>query len=251
MYKNMFKGKEGFCSIAYEVVCNCRKFIQSVSVGHPGTRNDKHIVRTDNTVMDLLEGNGWLNSKTWCSTGVNGTRKLHRGVYLICDGGYHRWPVLINPYKDTIPGSAIMKFSAKLESVRKDIEGVFGILKKRFKFLKNFNVLKTQSGIDNAFTTCCIIHNIQLEHDGYLDKNLSPLPGGLEEMLAMKFGNQRWNGLEGMWVRDDDDDDANFVHDPNIHLGRVHSVADKALLARQWKERMEALVDHHQFGGRF
>ena len=53
-------------------------------------------------------------------------------------------------------------------------------------------------------------------------------PGGLqEEMLALKFGNQRWNGLEGMWVRDDDDDDddANFVHDPNIHLGRVHSFA--------------------------
>jgi hypothetical protein len=252
MYKNMFKGKEGCCSIAYEVVCNCRKFIQSVTVGHPGTRNDKHIVRTDNTVMDLLEGNGWLNSKAWCSTGVNGTRKLHRGVYLICDGGYHRWPVLINPYKDTIPGSAVMKFSGKLESVRKDIEGVFGILKKRFKFLKNFNVLQTQSGIDNAFATCCIIHNIQLEHDGYLDRNLTPLPGGLEEMLAHKFGNLKWNGLEGMWVRDDDDDnDANFVHDPNIHLGRVHSVADKALLARQWKERMEALVDHHQFGGRF
>ena len=82
MYKNMFKGKEGFCSIAYEVVCNCRKFIQSVSVGHPGTRNDKHIVRTDQSAMDLLEGNGWLNSKTWCcSTGVDGIRKLHRGVY--------------------------------------------------------------------------------------------------------------------------------------------------------------------------
>ena len=47
MYKNMFKGKEGFCSVAYEVARNCRKFIQSVSVGHPGTRNDKHIVRTD------------------------------------------------------------------------------------------------------------------------------------------------------------------------------------------------------------
>ena len=72
-------------------------------------------------------------------------------------------------------------------------------------------------------------------------------------MLALEFGNQRWNGLEGMWVRDSDDDDlANFVHDPNMHLGRVHSVApDKAMLARQWKERVEAFVDHHQFGGRF
>ena len=235
MYKNMFKGKEEFCSIAYEVLCNCRKFIQSVSVGHPGTRNDKHIVRKDNTVMELLEGTGWLNFKAWITSAMNGTRRIHRGVYLICDGGYLCWPCLINPYNDTIPGFPIMKWSAKLESVRKDIEGVFGILKKRFKFLKNFNVLQTQSGIDNAFVTCCIIHNIQLEHDGSLDRNLTPLPGGLEEMLAQKFGNQRgWNGLESMWVRDnDDDDDANLVHDPNVHLGSVHSITDKEMLACQ------------------
>jgi hypothetical protein len=33
-------------------------------------------------------------------------------------------------------GSAILKWPAKLESVRKDIDGVFRILKGRFKFLK-------------------------------------------------------------------------------------------------------------------
>ena len=70
--------KEEFCSIAYEVVCNCRKFIPSVSVGHSaGIRNNKHIVRTDSTVMQLLEGNGWLrNSKSWITSAVNGTRKF-------------------------------------------------------------------------------------------------------------------------------------------------------------------------------
>ena len=204
-------------------------------MGHPGTRNDKHIVRTDNTVTELLEGNGWLNSKSWLTSAVNGTRRIHRGVYLlICYGGYLCWPCLINPHKDAIPGSPTMQqWSAKLESVRKDIEGLFGILKKRFKFLKNFNVLQMQSGIDNAFTsTCCIVHSIQLEHDGDLEQDLTPLPGGLEEMLALKFGNQRWNGLEGMWVRDNDnDDDANFVHDQNVHPGRVHSITEKAMLA--------------------
>ena len=131
----MFKGKDGFCSIAYEVICNCRKFIQSVSVGHPGTRNNKHIVRTDNTVMELLEGNGWLNSKSWLTSAVNGTQRIHRGVYLICHGGYLHWPCLINPHKDAITGSPTKQWSAKLESVRKDIGGVFGILKKRFKLL--------------------------------------------------------------------------------------------------------------------
>jgi hypothetical protein len=42
-----------------------------------------------------------------------------------------------------------------------------------------------------------------------------------------------------------DDDDANFVHDPNVHIERVQSITDKAMLARQWKERIEALVHHH------
>ena len=40
-------------------------------------------------------------------------------------------------------------------------------------------------------------------------------------MLALKFDYQRWNSLEGMWVCDDDDDDANFDHDPNMHIGGV------------------------------
>jgi hypothetical protein len=56
-----------------------------------------------------------------------------------------------------------------------------------------------------------------------------------------------------MWVRDNDDDDdndANFVHDPNVRVGRVHSIIDKAMLVCQWKTQIEALVDH-QFGGHF
>ena len=53
-YTYLFTGKEGFASIAYKVICKSRKLIQSITVGHPGTRNDKHIVRTDATVTDLL-----------------------------------------------------------------------------------------------------------------------------------------------------------------------------------------------------
>jgi hypothetical protein len=62
--QNMYKGKEGYPSVAYEVICTSRKFIQSVSVGHPGSRNDKHIVRTDKTVMSLLYGWQWLVTVT-------------------------------------------------------------------------------------------------------------------------------------------------------------------------------------------
>ncbi len=71
-YKNMYSGKEAYPSVAYEVICTCRKFIQSVSCGHPGTRNDKHIGKTDQSVMQLLENNGWLNSKAWHTGGPDG-----------------------------------------------------------------------------------------------------------------------------------------------------------------------------------
>jgi hypothetical protein len=103
-YHSIYSGKEGFPSIAYEVICSVRKFIQSVTVGHPGSRNDKHIVRTDQSFMQLLEGNGWLQSKAWKTVGPHGTRnKTFFGVYLICDGGYHRWPCMVYPVKQVFP----------------------------------------------------------------------------------------------------------------------------------------------------
>jgi hypothetical protein len=141
-YKNMYSGKEGYPSVAYEVICTCRKFIQSVSCGHPRTRNDKHIAKTDHLIMQLLDNNGWLNSKAWHTIGPNGKRTFF-GAYLICDGGYHAWPCLMSPSTKGLPDSPEMRWTKNLESVRKDIEGVFGILKIRFRFLKNFNFLRT------------------------------------------------------------------------------------------------------------
>ena len=46
-YKNKYTRKEGYLSVAYEVVCTARKFIQSVTCGHSGSRNDKHMHRKD------------------------------------------------------------------------------------------------------------------------------------------------------------------------------------------------------------
>ena len=248
-YHSLYTGKEGFPSVAYEVICTSRKFIQSVSAGHPGSRNDKHIVRTDDSVMQLLEGNGWLQSKAWNSTGPNGKRLQFFGVFLICDGGYHRWPCLISPVKTGAAGSPVMKWSAKLESVRKDIEGVFGILKKRFRFLKNFNSLHQQSDIDNAVVTCCMLHNMLLEHDGWLAKDLAPYPGGVEARLLKKFGNvytNPWNGPAGVWNRVEDDTvDEELERENNLPI----NLANKVTWAARWAKVTAALVDHHEFGG--
>ena len=238
---NLYKGKEGYTSIAYEVICTSRKFIQSVSPGHPGARNDKHIVRTDNSVMQLLDGHAWLNSLSWESKTRNGDVAVTKGHYLICDGGYHRWPCMMFPIKSGAVGSPLMKWGFRLESIRKDIECVFGSLKHRFYFLKNFSRMKRKVDIDNAFTTCCMLHNIILEDDGWLDQDLPNFPNGVKERLGQLFQEDpRGDALTNRFI----DTTVDHIMDAE----EVRRCPDEAKrLKMEWQRVVQKLVDHYEY----
>lgn len=62
-------------------------------------------------------------------------RQEDYGVWLICNGGYLHWPQLVCPYKHKVASSWKGYFSTGIKNVHKDIECVFGILKKRWKIL--------------------------------------------------------------------------------------------------------------------
>ncbi len=104
-----------------------------MSCAHFGTRNDKQIVQTDETVRLIRED--WYCNVEWTSWNINGEEEVNSGVYFICDGGYICWPELICPYKHEPVTSKKGYFSARVESVRKDVECVFGIVKKRWRIL--------------------------------------------------------------------------------------------------------------------
>jgi hypothetical protein len=58
--------------------------------------------------------------------------------FYIVDGGYNIWIELIAPFKKHEPELPIGHvWSKPIEPVRKDVECVFGILKKRFMILKH------------------------------------------------------------------------------------------------------------------
>lgn len=57
-------------------------------------------------------------------------KKKYNGPWLIVDNGYHRWSVTIPPFKSTTSRNEV-RFSDWLESIRKDVECTFGILKGR------------------------------------------------------------------------------------------------------------------------
>jgi hypothetical protein len=103
-------------------------------------------------------------NKSYMLEDIHGVRVESKGVYVICDNGYHRWKCLQPPMKVSSVREEIL-YSKWLESTRKDVECTFGILKARFRILKNPIILNKQYEIDNMFVTCCIIHNMLLEYD--------------------------------------------------------------------------------------
>ncbi|CAM9886393.1 unnamed protein product, partial [Ascophyllum nodosum] len=50
--------------------------------------------------------------------------------------------------------------SRRVESVRKDIECCFGIIKGRWRLFKGGILFNTREKIDNAWFTACILHNM-------------------------------------------------------------------------------------------
>ena len=84
-------------------------------------------------------------------------------MYLICNNGYLRWPQSICPYMAPTVASAEGYFSSNLESVRKNVECTFGILKKRWKILNNGLLYQDKKICEIFFVTAVCLRNMLVE----------------------------------------------------------------------------------------
>ena len=80
------------------------------------------------------------------------------GAYILCDNGYHKWAVLMEPSKNSSTQEEY-QWSEMVESLRKDIECFFGILKQIFAVLKYGCRLHNLEEVDNVFLACCAMYN--------------------------------------------------------------------------------------------
>ena len=85
------------------------------------------------------------------------------------DNGYLSWSCTVPP---TSNGTTyeIIRFSEWLESIRKDVECTFGIMKGRFCSLRYGLRFQSIVKCDQLWLTCCALHNMLLKTDG-LDKS--------------------------------------------------------------------------------
>ena len=156
--------KEGYPTLCWNVHVTAAKRILSVSGSYNGATNDKTIVKLDKFSRMLKEDPAYTSAQ-WPVYVGDGRTGYIRGSWTQCDGGYHNWVSTISAFKHNRTG-AIGPWSAWMEAARKNVECVFGIMKKRHRILRLPFLLHEEYRIDNVFRMCCILHNRLLHWDG-------------------------------------------------------------------------------------
>ena len=162
--KGWYVGKEGYPTIAYHVICDHHRRILACSRGYPGSFNDINIANLDNALVNIHSKPSFTDFPFELYTGSEKEVATSRGAYLIVDGGYAPWRELQCPILH--PSNSEAGWSEWLESKRKSIECLFGIIKKRFRLLMVPNTFKHTFTVDCIFKTCCRLHNMLLDVDG-------------------------------------------------------------------------------------
>jgi len=223
---NRCKGKESYPSIAFQCISDFNRRIMGVSRAQYGTRNDKSIVRRDHNVNAIRSE--WYSAVEWEYFTIDGEVRTDVGCYLICDNGYLRWPMSICPYLHADKTSMEGYFSTNLESVRKDVECVFGIIKKRWKVLDHGFKFRSMAICEKIFFTCCCLHNEMLDMMESRTTRYRVLRG-----LA--------NQTDGMWLADGCDD-IQFLMEMEEENNEPSQ--SKRALSAAWARRRRRLAEH-------
>ena len=148
--------------------------IIGTTFGHPGTWNDKTLILFDELIRSFHDGK-LMEDKEFelLELDKDGNLKTikYSGAWFLVDNGYLDWSTTVPPMKDPLTYEEI-RFSEWVESMRKDIECTFGIMKQQFNILKHGIRLHKIANSNKVWSTCCSLHNMLLFIDG-LDKGWS------------------------------------------------------------------------------
>jgi hypothetical protein len=162
-------GKYKRCTLVFSIVNDHHRRIYSCTHPFHGTCNDKVVASYDGFICNLKnERNPLYSNRAFVLRNELGVAFEVQGVWLLCDGGYHKWRIMQSPPNLACSGKEVL-FREVLESARKSTECLIGILKARFWAMKHPIRLTSKSTIANMVWACCILHNMLLKFDGLSD----------------------------------------------------------------------------------
>jgi hypothetical protein len=214
------RGKEKFPSVVFQVVVSHTKRIMSISQIHMGCDNDKTIARHDSAISRIRSSTDIMKTSAFSYYRLDGTVGEAMGYYYIVDGGYHMWVELIAPFKHEPDGTIAELWSDTVESIRKDVECVFGMLKKRFMILKHPMRFPKQQTIEMVFLACSVLHNALCEYDSRDD---------WETRMEMRKLEDEESDVDG---------DSEEYRDRTLTCGRRKKPLDRVGLTRHMRRQL-------------
>eukprot|EP00957_Ditylum_brightwellii_P085040 6466331-Ditylum_brightwellii.AAC.1 len=127
-----------FPARTYNISANHRHNILSSTLGHPAGWNEKTLVLFDDFLCGVKEGR-YMSASTFELLEEDKNGEVISVVYVepwgLADNGYLKWPTAQPPFKLNM-NMKERRWSLWIESMRKDVECTFVILKGRFCILK-------------------------------------------------------------------------------------------------------------------
>lgn len=192
-WQGQFKGKEGKPTLVMEAICDYNLWFWHAAFGFPGTQNDINI--WDQSVLLRSFIDGTFASEVDFEFQIGGTN-FHR-LWILVDGIYPELSRFVKTISEPITEGE-KNYAAWQESKRKDVERGFGVLQRKFHFLKKDVELWYLDELVKIIQTTITIHNMMVQ-------------------VRMERGeqeNESWYDV----VLDDDDDDSGERVEPEIEM---------------------------------
>jgi hypothetical protein len=130
-WQNFCIGKEGYPTLAFLVIVDHNKRAMVLSRAFFGAANDKLIVKACEETKAIIEGS--MQHITFHLYNSEGRYVKVKGAYVIADAGFLRIGCMADP-SHALWSKDEVRWSEFLESIRKDVECFYGILKNRFRY---------------------------------------------------------------------------------------------------------------------
>ena len=160
-------GRYGYPTVGFNFICSHNRRIQYISRAFYGATSDITIAANDNYPRRLMLCQVH-NDRIFRTFNRQGDVIFWMGGYVITEGGYPTCYGFVSPIVPSNDYHSVV-WGEWIESVRKDVERIFGALKNRFVWLKSSMLYHKIPTISVAVRVCSIIHNRLLEYDNVID----------------------------------------------------------------------------------
>jgi len=140
------------------VVCSPGLLFLDVHTGPPGSVHDARVFRNSDlrTFLETAEG------------------RLPQDFHLLGDSAYPLRDYLLVPFRDNGHlGPLERKYNFSHSQTRVDVERAIGLLKGKFRRLKDLDMTNTLD-VPNVIFACCVVHNFIIMNNGVDTDDIDP-----------------------------------------------------------------------------